>query len=224
MKGTARATSLLICCCWCAVSTDSGASTDRPSARQVLSKLQSRYDRIESFSADFTQVYRGHNVEQRESGVLIMAKPGKMYWEYRHPTHKVFVSNGKKAYFYVPRDRQVMETDLQSRQEGTPLLFLLGQGNLLADFEPSFEEQEKPVKVTNLFLRLTPRGPQGEFSRLLLEIDPATYFIYRLSVIEWIGNRTDYILTNVRENIRVPRKRFRFKIPSGTEVIRQQWN
>ena len=43
------------------------------------------------------------------------------------PGEKLFVANGRKTYFYVPRDRQVTVGDWASEPASTPLLFLLGQ-------------------------------------------------------------------------------------------------
>jgi len=206
---------------WMSLFIPRGFSRD-PSAEQVVTQLQSKYEQITSFSAHFTQIFRGHNLEQTESGILIMMKPGRMYWEYQEPKRKYFVSDGKKAYFYVPADRQVMESDLRLDAAETPLLFLLGKGHISRDFEVNFESEESPLKKENLLIRLTPRQPRGEFSRVLVEIDPSTYLIHRLSVIEPVGNRNDYIFTNIMQNIRVPSKKFKFKIPAGVEVIRQE--
>jgi outer membrane lipoprotein-sorting protein len=55
----------------------------------------------------------------------------------------------------------------------------------------------------------------------MLEIDPSTYLIYRLIVIEPIGNRNEYIMKNIRENIRISDQQFRFKLPKDVEVLSQ---
>ncbi len=191
------------------------------SAEEFLRRLQQRYETVDTFSAEFTQIFSSQGIEQRESGRLIMKKPGKMYWEYQQPARKVFVSDGAAAYFYVPAERQVMVTELSPEDTDTPLLFLFGKGDLSRDFEVSFEAEEESREVGYRLLRLEPRQPRGDFSRVLLEVDPSTLRISRLSVIEPIGSRNDYLLSGVEENIRVPDRTFRFKIPPGVEVIRQ---
>ncbi len=198
----------------------SWAASNSRSAHEIVQKLQLKYEQIDSFSADFRQVFSSRGFKTEESGILTMAKPGRMYWEYRHPTAKFFVADGEKAYFYVPKDKQVMISDLQLEgAAGTPLLFLLGKGDIDEDFRVERETEEAPLQPDNLLIRLTPKQPQGEFSYLLLEIDRSNYRISRLSVVEPIGNRNDYILTNFRENVRIPPRRFVFDIPSGVEVI-----
>ncbi|MDA2926512.1 outer membrane lipoprotein carrier protein LolA, partial [Acidobacteria bacterium AH-259-G07] len=188
---------------------------------EMIVKLQKKYEQIQSFSAEFDQMFRGHNVQLRESGIVMMKKPGKMYWEYRQPMRKLFIADGKKSYFYVPRDKQVIVSDLELNSAPTPLLFLVGKGNIKEDFEVELEQEENPLQAGNLLIRLTTKRPQGEFSHVILEFNPSSYLIQRLIVIEPIGNRNEYILTNLRENIRIPDRQFRFKVPAGAEVLHQ---
>ncbi len=191
---------------------DSGAS-------ETLQKVLERYRRLDSFSADFLQIYSGHHVRQEESGTVLMKKPAMMNWEYLKPRRKLFVSDGKKTYFYVPDDRQVVLSDLRLDTAETPLLFFFGKGDPESDFVVDFAEGAPPEG--RLVLRLTPRTPRSEFSEVLIEIDPASLLIRRLTVVEPIGNRNEYILSDFRENVRAPAEKFRFRIPPGTEVVRQ---
>ena len=188
---------------------------------ELITRLQEKYERIRSFSADFEQLFQSRHSQLREVGVLIVKKPGKMYWEYRDPTPKVFISDGERSYFYVPRYNQLIVSDLDPENAPTPLLFLLGEGNLKTDFSVQFEKDEKSLQAGNTMLRLTPGRPQAEFSHIILEIRPLSFLIYRLIVFEPLGNRNEYILTNLREDVTIPDRRFRIRIPEGVEVIRQ---
>ena len=188
-------------------------------AGEIAGRVQAKYEAIQSFSAHFQQVFHSRNSREEASGIVMMKKPGRMHWEYQHPTQKFFVSNGDKAYFYVPKDNQVMVSELKWDTSSTPLLFLLGKGNIQDDFRVELETQEKASQPSNALLRLVPQKPQGNFSYLILEVVPSSYVIYRLSVIEPLGNRNDYILTQFRENVRIPDERFKLKLPRGVEVI-----
>ena len=188
---------------------------------ELIAQLQQKYEALESFSADFEQMFQGGGVQLRESGVVKMKKPGKMYWEYQRPTTKLFIADGKKSYFYLPQDNQVIVSDLDLDNASTPLLFLVGKGKIQEDFQVELEEAEKPLQAENLLVRLTPKQPQGGYSHLMLEIDPSTYLIYRLIVIEPIGNRNEYIMKNFRENIRISDRQFRFELPKDVEVLSQ---
>ncbi len=196
-------------------------SRQSPAVDEVLQHLQENYRLIRSFSADFVQVFRGHHFESRESGILIMKKPGRMYWEYQAPKQKFFVADGKRAYFYVPDDRQVIQSELRLDRARTPLLFLFGKGEIAEDFIVDYEQIEAALDSGNLLLKLVPREPQSEFSHVLLEVDPVQYLIRRLTVVELVGQRNDYVLSNFKANVQVPDRRFRFRVPKGVEVIRQ---
>jgi len=188
---------------------------------ELIAKLQQKYEALESFSADFEQMFQGGGVQLRESGVVKMKKPGKMYWEYQQPTPKFFIADGKKSYFYLPRDKQVIVSDLDLDNASTPLLFLVGKGRIQEDFQVELEGAEKPLQVENILVRLKPKQPQGGYSHLILEIDPSSYLIYRLIVIEPIGNRNEYVMKNFRENIRISDRQFRFELPDDVEVLSQ---
>ena len=188
------------------------------SALRVVQLSQKHYRGIRTLQADFSQVYRAHMVRDEEYGILMLKKPRKMYWEYRDPVEKYLIANGKRAYFYVPRDRQVFIYEL----EDDPLfLFLMGEGQVARDFEIVFETEEPPRQDENFLIRLTPREEEASFSQILLEIAPSSYHIERLVAIDPMGARNDYILKNVREDVSIPDRRFRFKPPKGVEIIRQ---
>ena len=188
------------------------------SALQVVRLSQKHYRGIRTLQADFSQVYRAHMVRDEEHGILMLKKPRKMYWEYRDPVEKYLIANGKRAYFYVPRDRQVFIYEL----EDDPLfLFLMGEGQVTRDFEIVFETEEPPRQDENFLIRLTRREEEASFSQILLEIAPSSYHIERLVAIDPMGARNDYILKNVREDVSIPDRRFRFKPPKGVEIIRQ---
>ncbi len=209
---------------FCQVTTFVLAMSGMPIAQapdELIARLQQKYEALESFSADFEQMFQGGGVQLRESGIVKMKKPGKMYWEYQQPTPKLFIADGKKSYFYLPQDKQVIVSDLDLDNASTPLLFLVGKGKIQENFQVELEEAEKPLQAENILVRLTPKQPQGGYSHLMLEIDPSTYLIYRLIVIEPIGNRNEYIMKNFRENIRISDREFRFKLPKDVEVLSQ---
>ena len=194
-----------------------------PGAQEIVDRVQERYERVESFSADFRQVFQSQGVYFESDwgeGILLMKRPGKMYWEYQRPTRKLFVADGKQTFFYVPSENQVTISDLDSETADTPLLFLLGPKRIRDDFLVQFETGEGPLHESNLLLRLTPIRARPEVSYLLLELSPETYLIHRLSVVEPIGNRNDYIFSRFRENVKIRDKQFRLELPDGVEIIR----
>ncbi len=194
------------------------AAEESISALQVIQRSQQHYRGIRTLQAEFTQVYTAHMTRDEEHGVLMLKKPQKMYWEYRNPTEKYLFSTGKQAFFYIPGDRKIFIYELAKDRL---VLFFMGEGQVARDFEIEFEREEMPSAKENFLVRLIPRQADGFLLRILLEIEPTSYQIVRLASIEPIGARNDYILKNVREDVSIPDRRFRFKPPKGVEIVRE---
>jgi outer membrane lipoprotein carrier protein len=203
---------IFACLPW-AVSADDPAS--------AIGKLQQRYASVTSVAGDFRQTYRAPGIDVVESGVFWMQKPGLMRWEYRNPEPKLFIADGRETYLYTPVDRQVMVRRFNASElHSTPLEFLLGRGDILRTFTSTWEVEIKPALEGTVLFRLTPRADDLEYSYLVLECDQKTFELRRIVIRERTGNRSEFLLTNIRTNDRIDRKQFEFKIPKGVELIR----
>jgi len=90
--------------------------------------VDNHYNHLHSLQAEFTEFYVGSGMDRVESGTLWLKKPGKMRWEYRSPREKLFVSDGKDAWFYVPGDHQARKTPVRQLDDlRSPLALLLGK-------------------------------------------------------------------------------------------------
>src|SRR5262245_178052 len=186
---------------------------------QLVSALQAKYNKLSSLAADFTQIYTAPGQrERREGGRLLLKKPGKMRWDYTSPETKLFLSDGRWLYEYVPSEKYATRSSIKEAGDlRAPFAFLLGQGDLRRDFKRIDVATESPIKAGNKILRLVPRRAQ-DFQELLVEIEPNSLQISRLSIIEPNGERSDFIFANVQENVAAPAAQFRFKAPPGVEV------
>jgi len=187
----------------------------------VVSGMQQRYATVATMMGSFQQTYRAPGIEQVESGVFRMKRPGLMRWEYRKPEEKLFIADGHEAFLYVPLDRQVTVHPFSaSDMRGTPLEFLLGGADIRKNFTVSWENNFKPRAEKTLLLRLTPRNSQSEYEFLVLELDAQNYDLRRITIHEHGGNTSEFLLSNLTENAKISSKEFQFKPPKGTEVIR----
>jgi len=191
--------------------------------QEVVAGLQQRYRFVDTVSADFQQTFMAPGMNQVESGVFWMKKPGLMRWEYQLPETKLFVTDGRESFFYVPEDRQVIIQPFSaSDMHSTPLEFLMGRGEIEKDFVSAWES-ELTSKVEGTFLiRLVPRKAVSEYSFLVLEVDRRNYDLRRVIVHEVGGSTSEFLLTKLATNVKVDDKEFRFKIPKGAEVIRME--
>ena len=65
-------------------------------------------------------------IDREESGILLLRKPGKMHWSYANPAGKIFLLDGKYAWFYSPGDAQVERVSAAQLDDlRSPLRFFL---------------------------------------------------------------------------------------------------
>jgi outer membrane lipoprotein carrier protein len=191
-----------------------------PNLHAVAQAVDRHYDRLRTMQADFTEIYQGTGVERTESGTLWLKKPGKMSWQYRSPEEKLFVSDGKDAWLYLPADKQVRKSSLRSLEDlRSPLAFLLGKTKLEKELmNLSFAPDMQTWKAEDLILRGVPKGMEDRVRQLLLEITP-DHRIARIMVQGSDDSITEYRFSNQKEDVQIPDSKFRFSAPAGTETI-----
>jgi outer membrane lipoprotein carrier protein len=191
-----------------------------PDVHDIAKKVDNRYNRLHTLQANFVEIYRGAGIDRTESGDLWLKKPGKMRWEYRSPREKLFLSDGKDAWFYVPGDRQVRRTPVKKLDDlRSPLGFLLGKTQLEKELQGlSLAPDVAPLATGNLVLRGVPKSMADRVSQVLLEVDPEGQ-IARIEIQEVDGAVTEYRFSSQKENVDVGEQRFRFDPPAGVEVI-----
>lgn len=179
--------------------------------------LQARYQSIRDFSADFVQTYRAGVLKTRtqESGTVAVKKPGKMRWTYAKPERKELVSDGRKIYWYVPEDKQVVVSDVPD-QASTPDLFLSGKGDIGRDFTPSHAESAISGTVA---LKLVPRRAEPEYEFLVVAFEPSSMQIRALTTRDHQGGESTLLFTNMKENRGLSDKDFVFSPPRGVKVV-----
>lgn len=186
----------------------------------IAGAVDRHYDHLRSLQCEFTETYTGLGMDRSESGTLWLKKPGKMRWEYRSPGGKLFVSDGKEAWFYVAGDQQVRKTQVKKLDDlRSPLAFLLGKTKLEKELVSlSLAPDVSPVTPGNVVLRGVPRNMAGRINQVILEITPEDA-IARLVIESADGSTTAYRLSDQKENPPVADSLFQFKVPLGAEVI-----
>lgn len=185
---------------------------------QLINGLQTKYNKLASLSADFTQIHNSGSQSRRESGRVLLRKPGKMRWDYTSPETKLFISDGKTLYEYVPAEKYASKSSIKdSGDMRAPFAFLLGRGNLRRDFKIIEFAKEAPARAGNKVLRMIPKRA-ADFRELLVEVEPSNLQIARLTLIESGGSRSDFLFSNVQENPAISPAQFVFKAPPGVEI------
>jgi outer membrane lipoprotein carrier protein len=189
-------------------------------ARQIADKVDAKYNRLRSLKMDFAENYAGGGRIRKESGTLWLKQPGKMRWDYNSPTPKLFLSDGKTAYFYVPGERQARKTNLKNLDDlRSPLRYLLGKAKLVKEFDDlTIVPGAKLLHPENVVLGGVPKRLKDRVQQVLFEINPQSQ-IERLTIEEVDGTVTEFTFTGVEETPRVSDDWFKFKRPENVELI-----
>lgn len=209
---------------------------------QVVRTLEQGYTTLNDMQADFSQKSTVKSMKREEKGggrLFIKKGDGKdamFRFNYSKPKQQI-VSNGKKVWYYLPEQKQVMVLELsQLFEDGSDvaLNYLAGMGHVSRDFGISFAAEPRD-KQGNYVLELAPKKKSPAMAKLLLVIEgaavesflsrgrPSTPFpIVSSTVIDRIGNSTRIEYSNVKTNLGLDSGRFTFKIPAGVEVVKNR--
>ncbi len=226
--------------CWLlAASVALGIPGHAEDIRPLARAVDDHYNHLRSLQSDFTEIYRGDGPERVESGTLWLKKPRKMRWEYRSPNEKLFISDGRAVWFYLPAERQLRKTTLQNLDDWrSPLAFLLGKTRLENELQGlSKVVDQSPLSPGDTLLRGVPRAvvqqgvaQQGVVqksvvqqrmagvSEVQLEITPSNQIV-RIVLLDADGATTEFRFAGWKENVEVNDDRFQFVPPPGVETV-----
>lgn len=192
----------------------------QPSVHQIAEKVDHRYNNLQTLKADFTENYTGAGIQRSESGTLLLKKPGRMRWDYQQPRAKLFLSDGKTAWFYVPGDRQARNSPAKTLDDlHSPLRYLLGKTRLEKEFDSlSLAPDIHPTAPGNVVLRGRPKAMADQVEDAVLEVS-SDGEIRRLIIHATDGSITEFSFSNLRENVPIADSEFHFSPPAGVEVI-----
>lgn len=208
---------------------------------QVVRALEEGYGTLNDVQASFSQrsTIASIKKEQKGGGELFIKKgsgSNAMFrFNYDKPKQQI-VSNGKKVWYYLPENKQVMVMAVPQMFEGgkgVALNYLTGMGHVSRDFTAKFAAEPKDKKG-NYVIDLTPKQKNPAMAKLQLTISgdaveryvaqrrPSTPFpIVSSVVVDHTGNTTKIDYSNVKTNKGISSDRFEFKVPAGVEVVQK---
>jgi outer membrane lipoprotein carrier protein len=199
------------------------AAAQAPADPEALARaLQRKYETLRDFTADFVHTYQGGVLGKAvtERGRVLVKTPGKMRWTYEGPDRKVFVSDGRKMYSYLPADRQVYVGTVPSDDRAsTAALFLTGKGDLLRDYKVSAAPLPPGAPPGAVALQLVPTRGDPDYDSLILVVDGATLSWRMLIATDRQGGKSTFTFSNVEENVGLSDREFNFSIPRGVDVV-----
>ncbi len=194
-------------------------SAQQPSVHDLAQRVDHHYNQLHSLKSQFTESYEGLGMKRDEAGTLLLLKPGRMRWDYSSPAGKIFLLDGKYAWFYTRGAAQVQRIESRKLDDlRSPLRFLLGHTQL--------EKELTNLKITSapdgrFTLTGQPTGPHGEplnrVPRLALTVT-AEGSITGIEITEADGAITRFTFSGEQTNAPIPDGAFHFTPPAGVPV------
>ena len=189
--------------------------THAQDADALLRKVDDHYNRLSSLRAHYTERYAGMGLDRTESGTLLLKKPGRMRWTYDQPAGKLFVLDGKYAWFFTPGDDQVQRVPAKQLDDlRSPLRFLLGHTQLKKELGSLTVTQDSH----GIHIAGVPIGMEQRIKVLTLDVTAAGA-IQHMRLEELDGATTEFAFTLVEENIPARDSDFTFTPPKGVNVV-----
>ena len=184
----------------------------------LLRRVDNHYNHLHTLRARYTERYTGMGLDRTESGTLTLKKPGLMRWSYDSPSGKLFVLDGKFAWFYTPGDAQVSRAPAKQLDDlRSPLRLLLGHTQLAKELEQiATEPGGANFRITGV-----PKG-MAQRVHLLTLIVAANGAIERMKLEETDGATTEFTFSGIEEEIALPASDFIFTPPPGVPIVEAQ--
>jgi outer membrane lipoprotein carrier protein len=181
----------------------------------LVRKVDDHYNHLSSLRAHYTEHYSGMGMDRSEEGTLLLKKPGRMRWSYAEPVGKVFVLDGKFAWFYTPGDAQATRVPAKELDDlRSPLRFLLGHTQLRKELDNlAVAPEGAGFRISGV-----PKGMAQRVKLLSLWVTAAGA-IERMRLEEVDGAVTEFVFSAMQENVPVKDSDFGFVPPAGVTVV-----
>lgn len=210
-----------------AVLTPLASAQASEEVKEVIKKLQARYEQTRDLSAEFKQTTKieGFATPIQSTGKMYIKKPGRLRWDYADPNVEEIYVNQNDVKMYVPEHKQVLVGKLtQMAASQAPLQLLQGAAKLEEQYDLDLsragDKGEGGLPLINLLPKQDGNEAVRTVTRIVLEVQPKTYFIRRVAIHELSGNVSTFEFSNLKPNSGLKPGLFEFTVPPGVEVVK----
>lgn len=181
----------------------------------ALEQLRGFLDQTRTLRAEFTQtvVARNGRKPQQSSGIVSIARPGKLRWEIKKPYPQLMVGDGEKFWIYDQELAQVTVKKVGQAIGSTPAAILAGNNEL----ERNFTLQEDGETDGVQWLLAVPKKPDSGFEKLRLGFSGND--LKAMELFDNFGQTTYLRFAKLERNPTLSPTLFRFTPPAGADVL-----
>lgn len=191
------------------------------SAGEGMDILNSFVKQLTTLEASFVQTLEDANGKQlqKQSGVVVMQKPGRFKWHYQAPEgyEQFIVADGEKLWFHDVDLEEVTVKPLKEALGAAPIALLTSDTPLRDQF-----------KITELgqigehqMLQLESKVQDTDYGQALLAFDDQGVLAI-MQLKDPLGQVTSIEFSDTKMNHAIDAKEFIFEVPDGVYVTGQQ--
>jgi len=185
----------------------------------LLKGVETRYNRAKTlqvlFQEDYTRAGEGHR--PTESGLLMLRKPGRFRWAYNQPKGKLWISDNKSLWLWLPDENRAERMKLQESEDmRVPLAFLLGK----LYFEKEFRDLKAQPEGPDTRIIGSPKTDNLPYSEVQFVVTP-DYRIREVKVTAFDKSVMEFHFDQERVDPKLDDKLFQFQVPKGAELVEE---
>ena len=154
------------------------------------------------------------------AGIIYFKPPRSLRVQQESPRIETIITDGDTLWWHIPEKNEVYKYPSHILGKELWLLSDIFQG--LREVTDSFEIMETESDPENLRrLRLVPSPPWPDIDHITLDIDPSSFDIRTVEIVNIIGGITRFILKPALSNDQFREDYFRFDPPQGIQIIEE---
>jgi outer membrane lipoprotein carrier protein len=192
------------------------ATTSLAQGGDAVARVDAYLASVNTLSADFSQVVRDRDdrIVERASGRLSLSRPDRFRWDYEKPYLQTIVADGRQLWLHDSDLEQVTVRPLEQGLGSTPAMLLSGSGKVGDAFASVAVAQQGDWTWS----RLAPKQAGSDFEQVSLAFDRKGE-LAAMELRDKLGQRTVIEFGQLRRNVPLDPRLFRFEPPPGADVI-----
>ncbi len=183
-----------------------------------LSKFLDKFSKIKTFEVRFKQKYFSSITEEEESGILYYKKSLKFCWKYLKPENKEFLLLGRKSYFYVPSDSQVIISKI-SKSDFENSIFKIFENSSIKEIKKNYRIVFLGYEDNSYGYIFFPKSKFSDIENVSIFIEKKSFLPVKIFIRNGSSQENIFLFFKYRINIKIENSIFKPNFPNDVEKI-----
>lgn len=192
-------------------------------AQAALTRAETAYRAWSTFRADFVQTIINPMLGAPEvsRGRVYLDPPNRFAMRFSDPGGDRIVADGEWLWVYAPSsvEDQVIKQPIPTEGPVTPNLVGQFVDRPLERYDASYVGVDTVAGRLVDVVELVPKDPDFAFRRAEIAVDREDGLLRRLGLVERSGQRREIVFRDIRVDVVIPEREFRFDVPEGVRVV-----